>query len=160
MKLHFISIYLCVIVAGGVLIAGLHGGAGLKLVALREVPANHLLQPGDLALSTTGKQYVTRHLAAGEVVDPGEISTTPELTARKGMAPFSLSVDSRQIVSRAVEAGQTLFVCPPKVRAEVRAIFCSGDAQSCMAVLHVADADVEKLKAAAGSNLSLRKACE
>ena len=74
------------------------------------------------------------------------------------MVPFSLSVDPRQIASRAVEAGQTLFVCPPKVRAEVRAIFCSGDAQSCMAVLHVPDADVEKLKAA--SNPSLRKACE
>jgi hypothetical protein len=160
MKLHFLLGYLCVILFGGALIAYMHRGEQVKLVALREVPANHLLQPGDLALYTTGKQYVTRHLDAGAVVESREISAAPEVTAKKGFAPFALAVDPKQVFDRTLEAGQTMIVCPLKVKAEVRAVFCSGDADACFAVLHVADADLEKLKAPAGSKLSLRKACE
>ena len=52
MKLHVLLIYLCAIVAGGILMVTMHRGTEVKLVATRELAANHLLQPGDLALST------------------------------------------------------------------------------------------------------------
>jgi hypothetical protein len=158
MKLHFLFIYLCVIVAGVLLIIEAHREP-LKLVAVHDVPVNHLLQQGDLVLQTTGKQYVTKHLLPGSVVDPRDIATAPELTAKKGFTPFALAVEPQQVVSRAIDAGQTLFVCPAKVQVEVRAVFCSGDNVSCIAVLYVPDADVEKVKAAIGSKPALQKTC-
>jgi hypothetical protein len=158
MKLHVLLIYLCAIVAGGILMVTMHRGTEVKLVAARELAENHLLQPGDLVLYTTGKQYVTRPLAKDAVIEAREIGTAPELLAKKGFTPFSLAVEPREILSRTIDAGQKLVVCPVKVQAEVRAVFCSGDATSCMVVLHVADGDMPTLKAA-GPQLSLRKAC-
>jgi hypothetical protein len=66
-------------------------------------------------------------------------------------------VDAKQIVSGAIDAGQQLLVCPLKVEAKVRAAFCSGDATTCIVVLHVRDGDLAKLKET--SSLSLQKAC-
>jgi hypothetical protein len=158
MKLHFLFIYLCAIVGGALLIIDANREP-LKLVAVREVPVNHLLQPGDLALQTTGKQYVTKHLFPGSVVAPSDIATAPELTAKKGFTPFAWAVEPQQVVSRAIEAGQKLSICSAKVQVEVRAIFCSGDNVSCIAVLYVPDADVEKVKAATAQKPPLQKTC-
>lgn len=156
MKLHFLFIYLCAILFGGLLIIYANREP-LKLVAAREVPVNHLLQQGDLVLQTTGKQYVTKHLLQGAVVDPSDIATAPELTAKKGFTPYSLAVEPQQVVARTVDAGQTLFICPAKVQVEVRAIFCSGDNVSCIAVLYVPDGDIEKVKAATTPKPTLQK---
>jgi hypothetical protein len=157
MKLHIVLIYLCVIVAGGAFIADTHRGAPVKLVATRGLPANHLLQPGDLVLQTTNKQYTTKPVPKDSVVDSREIATAPDLMAKKGFTPFPLAVDPKEVISGAVDAGQTLFVCPVKVPAEVRGIFCSGDGTSCVVILHVADGDKERLSKA--GQVSLQKAC-
>jgi hypothetical protein len=129
----------------------------VKLVAARELPANHLLQPGDLSLYTDGTQYVTRQFGVGKLVDPGEIWSAPDVTANKGMVPFSVTVAREQTVSRVVDAGEKLFVCPPKVQAEVRAVFCGDGAGACIAIVDVAEGDAEKLKDA--TELSLLKDC-
>jgi hypothetical protein len=160
MKLHFLLVYFVLIVAGGVYIVFWRSGPQMKLVAARELPANHLLQPGDLSLYTDGRQYVTRQMDAGKLVDAGEIWNAPDLSPRKGVVPFSLSAERKQVISRVIDAGETLFVCPSKVQAEVRAVFCGDDAGSCIAIVDVANADAEKLKVATASELSLQKACE
>jgi hypothetical protein len=159
MKQILLVLYLLLIVAGGVFIVCWRGGPQVKFVAAQKLPANHLLQPGDLLLRIDGRQYVTRSVEAGELVDLREIGSAPDLAAKKGVVPFSLPAERDQVVTRNIDVGKTLLVCPPKVQAEVRAVFCGDGAGACIAILDVAEADAGKLNAPTASKLSLQKAC-
>jgi hypothetical protein len=64
-----------------------------------------------------------------------------------------------QVISREIDVGNVLFVCPIKIQAEIRAVFCGDDITACIAIADIADADVAKLKAATASELLLQKAC-
>lgn len=131
----------------------------VQFVAQRELTANHLVRRGDLSLYANGRQYVTRKIAAGSKIYAREISDTPKYTTKKNVAPFSIYVDRKQIDSRFISAGTSLLVCPQKVQARVRTVFCGGGPTACIVVIDVPDADVAGLRAAAASALSLRTAC-
>ena len=161
MKYFVFFTYLLVIVAGGVFIVAGHGGPNLKLVAARDLTANHLLQPGDLQLLTDGRQYVTRLVESGEVVDPGAIKPLPDLSASAGAVPVAVSVAREQVTRRVVDAGKSLIICPPNVRVVVRAVFCGEADTPCIAVVDVAAADAEAVKTTdADLILQAKSSCE
>ena len=129
-----------------------------KLVATQQLPANHLVQAGDLSLRSDGRQYIARSLDAGEDVDLSEIRSTPEYEPKKGVVPFSLPAERDQLASGEIDVGKTMLVCPTKLQVEVRAVFC-GSAGACMAIVDIAEGDAEKLKASVISELSLQRVC-
>lgn len=158
MRLLFLLIYLLLIVGGGVYIV-FHGMTPLQLVASRDLPGNHLLQPNDLSLYADGRQYLSRQVGAGSLIDASELRSAPEFTAEKGMVPFPLPAERKKVESHVIEAGKKLLVCPPKLTAEVRAVFCGDGGGACVAIVDLPVADATRLNLPAGPKLSLEEAC-
>ena len=159
MRLLLLAIYVGLIVAGAVYIVYPGEVSQLKLVASHELPANHLLQPGDLSLFTDGSQYITRKVDAGTLVEANEVAAAPNVTPAKGAVPFSIAVRREEVSSRVVDAGERMLICPLQVEAQVRAVFCGDGSRPCLAIVDIADADAEKMTSGNPSQLSLQKSC-
>ena len=158
MRYDLVSLYLALIVAGGVFIVAGRNGPQVTLVAEQKLPLNHLLLPGDLSLRTDGRQYITRPVEKGELVALSDIGPAPSPAEMKGLVPLPVSAERDQIVSRAIDTGATALVCPSGVQAQVRAVFCADGSEVCVAIVDVAEADAAKVIAA--DKPKLQKACE
>jgi hypothetical protein len=154
-KIGLILVYVMLVVWGAALIAG-RRYEPMRLVATRDLPANHLVQAGDLALAVDNRQYIRRSLDKGERIDANKIATAPDLGRQPERVSRTLTVSREQVDSGFVDAGAELLLCPPTVSAEVRATIC-GDVGPCIAVVDVAEAAVAKLTS---GEMTLNRQCE
>ena len=152
-----LALYLILIVLGGLFIVAARDDPQVNLVAKQKLPANHLLRPGDLSLHTDGRQYITRPVERGEVIEFNEIVSAPRPGAIK--VPVSLLAERDRVDSGDIDIGKLFFVCPPKVKAEVRAVFCGNGGLACIAIVEVAETDAEKVTADKTAELSLQNVC-
>ena len=129
-------------------------------MATKDLPANHLLQPGDLTLHTTGRQYVLQKVPAGRVIDADDIWTAPHQPGDKGTVPVSVAVARTEVDAGVAAAGKTLQLCPIKSPARVLAVYCGARGGGCVALTEVADADAAKLAASDAPEITLKAACE
>ncbi|WP_027154887.1 hypothetical protein [Mesorhizobium sp. WSM2561] len=158
MRLLLLLVYVLLVVGGGVYIV-FRGTTPLQLVASRDLPANHLLQPNDLSLHVDGRQFLPRRVDAGGLIDTKELLSAPAFIARQGMVPFALPADRKKVESHVIEAGNQLLVCPPKLTAEVRAVFCGDGDGACVAIVDIPIADAKRLDLPAVPKLSLEEIC-
>lgn len=125
--------------------------AHVTLVATRELPANHLVQSGDLTLAVDARQYLPRKLHASEAVGLVELVTLPKAEDRPDRVSRTLAVLRADVESGAINSGAKLLICPPEggsdaVSVEVRAALC-GDVGPCFALVDVPAADAEGIRA-------------
>lgn len=155
MKPKFFLIYLLIVVAGGALIAFLNIEKDVELVATRDIAAFQALAPGDLRLQVDGGQYLPRNVDNGEVVESSEIRTFLSNAIPETEVPLGVPVERNVIDSPGMALGETIFLCPSDIRAEVRAVHCGDPGSPCLVVVTIAAADSEQI-GAADENPSVR----
>ena len=91
---------------GVALIFSRQPGLPLTFTAERELPANWLLQPGDLALRPGDHPWYLKHTAKkDQKIGLGDLSTFPIIAQRQGKLPVAFSVGSAMVKSSAINAG-------------------------------------------------------
>ncbi len=137
---------------GVALIFSRQPGLPLTFTAERELPANWLLQPGDLALRPGDHPWYLKHTAKkDQKIGLGDLSTFPIIAQRQGKLPVAFSVGSAMVKSSAINAGVSVRVCQgTKVLAEsveVQAVLCPATDEPCVAL---ADVPADKASALTG----------
>jgi hypothetical protein len=114
----------------------------VSFTAERELPANRLLQPGDLAALPGGRPRYLKHMAKkDEKIEIGDLSTIPTITVKPGKLPVAFSVESAMVTSGAINAGISVHVCRgPKAlveSGEVQAVLCPATDEPCIALTDI-----------------------
>lgn len=148
MKKITILLYLLIVVTASAWIYCTNRGPSVKLVATRSLPVDHPLEPDDLQLKVDGRQYLARSIKEGETVDSGDIGTLDDIVTINGV-PIDVEISRNTMISRKIDPGDVIYLCPLNVKVKVRAAYCGDPSAPCIVVATAAVKDAEKLKAAA-----------
>jgi hypothetical protein len=117
--------------------------------AAQALPANHLLQPGDLILQADARsellvgRYLASAKARGATIGASDVNVVPTLEPRQGGLQLLVGVDRTLVTTGTVNAGTTVHLCIDKKavpetlvpRLTVSALLCPGAASApCLAV--------------------------
>lgn len=129
--------------------------------ATRNLPKNHLLQPGDLSVAASGYLMRAVDVAKDAVVTPADILPFPDLKGDAGSSMVAFEVNRREVVEGGIDAGTAGAICPGAIPAKVVALFCGFGEGNCIALVNLSAASLTSLgsSAAAGASLVVAETC-
>jgi hypothetical protein len=152
LRWSFFIAYGVVLLLGNALIVSHERGRPVSFTVERKLPANWLLQSGDLAVLPGDHPWYLKHEAPkDQKMELGDLSTVPTITEKPGKLSVAFSVGSAMVKSGAINATTAVRVCQgPKAlieSAEVQAVLCPASDAPCVAF---ADIPADKATALAG----------
>jgi hypothetical protein len=134
-------VYCAVLFVGSALILRRYPVYPMGFVATGDLPANRLLQPGDIAPAVASGQYTRKPIGKGQPVRTDDTSAMPEIVPQPGKLPLALPVRQALVLSGTINAGAMVHLCKREKelidKLDVRAVLCAGPDALCIAVLEL-----------------------
>jgi hypothetical protein len=129
------------LLAGTTMILHHRSNPPVVLVTSRALPANWLLQPGDLVADVGNARFTRRAISKGQPLTLADLAGLPSVAPAAGYLTVVLSVEARFVRSGDINAGLPARLCAGANRltddVTVQTVICGQEETQCVAFVQI-----------------------